>query len=144
MPEAKTAKKRILVVDDESEALEYISDILEERYEVFTAPGGRQALDILSRERIDLVLLDIAMQGMDGNEVLRKIRSAPMTETLPVCIVTAIAAPKQEQNSRDMGATDYLIKPFRIETLIDKVAMLLGEQEEGSGRVFEGNDEAPE
>ncbi len=128
MSEANAARKRILVVDDEREALEYINDILEDRYDVFTAPDGRQALDILDRERIDLVLLDIAMQEMDGNKVLQKIRSMPRTETLPVCIVTAIAAPNQEQNSRSLGANDYLIKPFRIETLVDKVASLLGEQ----------------
>ena len=130
-PRADAARKRILVVDDEKETLEYIHDILEDRYDVFTAPDGRRALEILDRESVDLVLLDIAMQEMDGNKVLQKIRSMPRTESLPVCIVTAIAAHKQEQDSRRLGANDYLIKPFHIETLVDKVASLLGESEEG-------------
>ena len=130
MSDSNSARKRILVVDDEKEALEYIHDILEDRYDVFTALDGKRALEILDAERIDLVLLDIAMQEMDGNKVLQKIRSMPRTETLPVCIVTAIAAPKQEQDSRRLGANDYLIKPFRIETLVDKVASLLGEQDD--------------
>jgi len=128
--QADAARKCILVVDDEQEALEYINDILEGRYVVFTAPDGKRALEILDRERVDLVLLDIAMQEMDGNKVLREIRSMPRTESLPVCIVTAIAAPKQERDSRHLGANDYLIKPFRIETLMDKVASLLGERRE--------------
>ncbi|MFA6447959.1 MAG: response regulator [bacterium] len=127
MQETNAARKQILVVDDEKETLEYIHDILEDRYNVFTALDGKQALDILDNERIDLVLLDIAMQEMDGNKVLQIIRSMPRTEHLPVCIVTAIAATKQEQTSRMLGANDYLIKPFHIETLIKKVASLLGE-----------------
>jgi DNA-binding response OmpR family regulator len=128
MQEKNVARKQILVVDDEKETLEYINDILEDRYNVFTALDGKQALDILDKERIDLVLLDIAMQEMDGNKALQIIRSMPGTENVPVCIVTAIAATKQEQTSRLLGANDYLIKPFHIDTLMKKVSSLLGEE----------------
>lgn len=126
MPET-AEKKRILVVDDECEALEYIKDALEDEYVVFTAQNGETALDILSGERIDLVLLDIAMKEMDGNEALRKIRGIPGLGKVKVCIVSALMAPEQEKMSRELGADDYLVKPFRVDRLMDKVAALLDE-----------------
>ena len=127
MNETPNGRKRILVVDDESEALEYITDALEENYAVLTARSGKTALEILGGERIDLVLLDIAMKEMDGNEALWKIRNMPGKENLLVCIVTALMSPGQEKKSRDLGANDYLIKPFSIEKLLDTVAGLLGD-----------------
>ncbi len=124
---AAEMKKRILVVDDEKEIVEFINEVLEDRYEILTATDGPGALAILDKEDVDLILLDIAMQEMDGNKVLKSVRGNPKTAAVPVCIVTAIAASNQKQTSLLFGANDYLVKPFKIEKLLDTVAALLGE-----------------
>lgn len=108
-------KKRLLVVDDEEGVRESLRMIFSDRYRVFMAGGGEEALALLGRERVDVVLLDIIMPGVDGLEVLRRISalsSAPRVIMLTATktVQTAVAAMKA-------GACDYVTKPFDIRDL---------------------------
>jgi two-component system, NtrC family, response regulator AtoC len=108
-------KKKLLVVDDEEGVRESLKIIFSGRYQVFTATGGEEALALLGQEKVDVVLLDIVMPGIDGLEVLRRISalsSAPQIIMLTATktVQTAVAAMKA-------GACDYLTKPFDIRDL---------------------------
>jgi DNA-binding response OmpR family regulator len=117
---------RILVVDDEPEALGSIGRVLEDAgYAVTTASGGQEALEILSRDRPDLVVLDIIMPGMDGLEVCRRIRADPLLTRLPVIFLTARSRSTDIAQGLDIGGDDYVTKPFEVIELPARVRALL-------------------
>ena len=124
-PAAKP-KHRILVVDDEPKIRQFIQEVLElQDYEVLTAASGPDALQQLKRTRADLILMDLMMPVMDGYEVYHLLRENPATKDVPVIIVTA----KEERKDRQLGLEgptyNYLMKPFQIEELLDKVREVL-------------------
>jgi CheY-like chemotaxis protein len=121
-------KKLILIIDDEKDVVDFIRDALEERYSILTAPGGKEALAILATEPVSLILLDIAMPEMDGIALLRRVRNTPGTNSIPVCMVTAHASRKQKQDALRAGANNYLVKPFKMDALLQTVAAQLGEE----------------
>ncbi len=119
-------RKRILVVDDEI----YIVHILEftltmEGYEVLTAADGEEALRRLEQDRPDLVVLDIMMPKVDGYEVLRRIRADEEFRQLPVILLSAKGRPIDRQTGLDIGADDYIVKPFSPRRLLEKIQDLL-------------------
>ena len=109
-------KTRILVVDDELSMREFISILLErEGYEVLTAADASTALERLSASPIDLVISDVQMPGLNGLELLARIRtSSPDTAVL---LVTAYSTAEQAVEAMKLGAYDYLAKPFKVEEL---------------------------
>jgi len=113
---------KILVIDDEPILRESLKAALETSgYEVLTAKSGEEGLELFQRENPDLVLLDHWLPGMNGDEVLRKIKGED-PET-PVIIMTAQGSIELAVNSMKMGAFDFLVKPFeldQIEALIKK------------------------
>jgi len=128
MPQEADARKRVLIVDDEKEVIEFIRDAIEHKYEVLAARSAGEALSVLKTETVDLILLDIAMPETDGINFLRQIRSEQRHAATPVCMVTAHAARSRKYDSLRAGADDYLVKPFRIEVLLKTIARLLGEE----------------
>lgn len=103
----------VLVVDDVAENRDVLSDRLRrEGYEVVTAESGERALDLLSRNSFDLVLLDILMPGLDGYEVLRRLKADERLRNLPVIMITALGELDAAARCIEMGAEDYLPKPF--------------------------------
>ena len=101
---------RILVVDDDAPSVKMISFLLrEEGYTVLTASNGPAALDIVEREAPDLVILDVMMPHMDGLEVCRRIRR---TMQVPILILSAKGETADRVVGLDVGADDYLSKPF--------------------------------
>jgi two-component system, OmpR family, alkaline phosphatase synthesis response regulator PhoP len=119
-------RKRILVVDDEI----YIVHILEftltmEGYEVLTAADGEEALRRLEQDRPDLVVLDIMMPKVDGYEVLRRIRADEEFRQLPVILLSAKGRPIDRQTGLEIGADDYIVKPFSPRRLLEKIQDLL-------------------
>jgi two-component system KDP operon response regulator KdpE len=113
----------ILVVDDEPAILDLITAILERQgYVVLDARDGEEALTIL-RERIpDLVILDVMMPGMDGFEVLKEIRAI---SNVPVIMLTVQAGEADRVRGLDLGADDYIAKPFGHRELVSRVKALL-------------------
>lgn len=115
---------RILVVDDEPDFLRVIRSRLEaEHYEVLTVSDGKQALEIIRQEKPDVVLLDIMMPGMDGLEVLRKIRRD--NKTLPVFILTAYSNEARFKEARKLKASGFLNKSDHLGEGIKNVTSVL-------------------
>ncbi|MEW5772446.1 MAG: HD domain-containing phosphohydrolase [Thermodesulfobacteriota bacterium] len=108
------AKPTVLVVDDTPSNIRILNDLLRDDYLVRVATGGQAALDIaLSGEPPDLVLLDIMMPDMDGYEVCRRLKDDARTREVPVLFVTAMTEEADEARGLDLGAVDYITKPYR-------------------------------
>ncbi len=106
-------KGKILIVDDEPFNLDYLEQELEDAdYETLTAESGAQALEIVSAEKPDLILLDIMMPGMDGFAVLERLKSNPETRDIPVIVISASSSLQYVVKGIELGAEDYLPKPF--------------------------------
>jgi diguanylate cyclase (GGDEF)-like protein len=123
---------KILVVDDIPANIEilkiHLSDV---GYDILEASDGPQALDILSEQGddIDLVLLDVMMPGMSGLEVLKNIRKQSELINTPVILVTANADDQNVAEGLDLGAFDYIIKPYSLMVLLARVRTALREKE---------------
>ena len=119
-------KRKILVVDDDTTMVKLINVNLKlNNYAVIEAVSGEQALDIVSKEPLDLVVLDIMMPGVDGWEVLSRIRLDPDTEELPVILVTAKTQDSDVIRGWELGADEYVIKPFNPLLLVEVIKMVL-------------------
>ena len=104
---------RILVVDDNPTNLKLVSDVLEcEGYEILKAVDAEEAQEIIQRDRPDLVLLDIALPGMDGLTLTRKLKAEERTKDLVIVALTAFAMKGDEQKARDAGCDGYITKPI--------------------------------
>lgn len=116
----------ILIVDDEPDVLMLCRVNLEfEGYNVTEAHGGEEAVQIVVREPVDLVLLDVMMPGMDGWEVLSSIRCNPRTSEIPVIMLTAKAEERDQIQGWSGGANDYVTKPFNPIALSETVRRAL-------------------
>jgi len=115
---------KILVVDDEPEVRMATRDFLTGKgYEVSVAEGGREALRLLAASPADVVLLDLAMPGMDGMETLKRIISAH--PNMPVIVVTANAEIEITSKVLQLGAADYVPKPFDLDYLDQAISIQL-------------------
>lgn len=117
----------ILLVDDVELFLELERSHLEGRgYRILTSSSGRDALQRLDEIAPDLMLLDLYMPGMDGDEVCRRVRAMPRWRRLPIIMVTAAGRPEEIRNCLNAGCDDYITKPVNRQELIEKVQRLLG------------------
>lgn len=118
--------ERILVVDDDPDILQVVKINLElEGYEVETAEDGREAVDKAMAEPPQLILLDIMMPRMDGLTALRRIRSHGATGNTSVILLTARGLPEDRVRGLELGADDYITKPFDIGELVARVKAVL-------------------
>jgi two-component system cell cycle response regulator len=116
---------RVLVVDDILANVKLLEARLSAEYfEVLTAYSGQEALDVCARERVDVVLLDVMMPGMDGFEACRRIKASPATHHVPVVMVTALDQPSDRVQGLEAGADDFLTKPVDDIALITRVKNL--------------------
>jgi DNA-binding response OmpR family regulator len=119
-------KKKILAVDDEPNILMSIEFILEmEEYEVHTARDGEEALEVAGRVHPDLILLDINMPFKDGYEVCRIIRERDDLRDTKVVMLTAKGQTLEKKKGLEVGADEYIAKPFSAEDLLEKIRTLL-------------------
>ena len=117
---------RILIVDDEKVNLDVLGRFLApERYQVITASDGEKALQAITREKPDLILLDVMMPGLGGLEVCKRVKSSPATLFLPVVLVTGLANTEDRVKGTEAGADDFLTKPVNKEELVTRVKSLL-------------------
>lgn len=125
-------KKRVLVVEDEESLLKLEIILLTVKgYEVSGVSTGSEALEKLSKESFDLVLLDIMLPDIDGYEVCRRIKEHPRHSGLPVVMLTAKKSTEDKERATTCGADDYLTKPFKSAMIIEVIERLLS----GSKRV---------
>ncbi len=116
---------RVLVVDDILANVKLLEARLQAEYfEVLTAFSGPEALDVCARERVDVVLLDVMMPGMDGFEACRRLKADPATQDVPVIMVTALDQPSDRLQGLEAGADDFLTKPVDEIALITRVKNL--------------------
>ena len=116
----------VLVIDDEKDLLELVRYNLEkEHLEVITASDGQSGLEIGLRHKPDLVLLDLMMPGMNGLEVCKQLRSDSRTSRVPIIMLTAKAAETDKIVGLEMGADDYITKPFSVRELLARVRAVL-------------------
>jgi two-component system cell cycle response regulator DivK len=114
--------KRILVVEDHEDNRRILRDLLRAGgYEMIEAHDGEAALDKVSSERFDLILVDIQLPGIDGYEVTRRIRADPTLARLPIIAVTSYALMGDEDKARLAGCDGYVSKPYRPRELLAKV-----------------------
>jgi signal transduction histidine kinase/CheY-like chemotaxis protein len=126
LPEVRAAARTVLVVDDEPDTVEFERTVLEEEgFRVLSATSGQEALETLGRERVDMVLLDLKMPGMDGLEVCHKIKENPSLREVNVQVVTARSDEPMVKLSYQAGADGYIIKPFDLESFLNKVNSIL-------------------
>ncbi|MGK5091157.1 SpoIIE family protein phosphatase [Deltaproteobacteria bacterium TL4] len=114
MAEQKQSKPLVLIVDDTPTNLTVLSDALKSDYRIKVATHGQLALDIIRKDKPVLVLLDVMMPGLDGYEVCRRIKQQPETQDIQVIFVTAKNDTVDEEAGLNLGAVDYITKPFRL------------------------------
>ena len=119
-------KGKVLVVDDEVN----ITQILEfsigaEGFDVMTAQNGEEAIEKARREQPDLIILDIMMPKIDGYEACRILKANPLTKNIPVVLLTAKGRDIDKRLGMEVGATDYIVKPFSPNKLIERINQLL-------------------
>lgn len=117
---------RLVVVDDTEDLLLLITESLtRDGYEVRTAPNGAAALELIRRDPPDAVILDLWMPEMDGFAVVRELRADPQLQQLPVLIMSAAGTQDNKIQGLDLGADDFVTKPFDMPELVARVRMVL-------------------
>ncbi|MFA5026513.1 MAG: sigma-54 dependent transcriptional regulator [Candidatus Methylomirabilota bacterium] len=124
---SRPVRSTILVVDDDPGIRESFEALLSKEYDLHFASEGTEALRILSARDINLVLLDIRMPGMDGIEVLRRIRE--LNEHADVVVITAVKSLKTAVEAIKLGASDYITKPFDIHEILALIKRVMEKQE---------------
>jgi DNA-binding response OmpR family regulator len=125
----------ILIVDDNQDMLSFISSCMKEDYQVKTAPDGAAAIDVLQREQIDLIVSDVMMPGIDGFELCRRVKTDISLSHIPIILLTARTTDVSRIEGLQLGADDYLTKPFNTEVLRLRVKKFI-EWEQNNHRQF--------
>ncbi|ACO78700.1 response regulator [Azotobacter vinelandii CA] len=112
MKRMKDPRHTLLLVDDETTNLQVLRHTLQSDYRLLFAKDGQTALDLVRSDRPDLILLDIMMPGLSGYEVCKALKQDPCTTAIPVIFVTALSEAANERQGLDLGAVDYISKPF--------------------------------
>jgi diguanylate cyclase (GGDEF)-like protein len=117
--------QKVLVADDDAVNRQVLGELLKPEYTVLLAKNGEQALELAARHSPDLILLDVVMPDMDGYEVLGRLRADPQTEHISVIFISGLDRPEDEANGLNMGASDYIAKPFNATVVTARVALHL-------------------
>jgi two-component system cell cycle response regulator len=121
-------ERTILLIEDDPLSARLVDLILKsEGHRVIMAQDGPQGLEIAQRTRLDLVLLDLMLPGIDGFEVLRRLRADPKTADVKVVVVSAKSQPADKERAAELGIDYYLTKPYRKVELLEVVRSLLSE-----------------
>jgi two-component system phosphate regulon response regulator PhoB len=116
----------ILVVDDEEDILQLLDfNLRQAGFDVLTASDGEEALEVANRELPDLIVLDLMLPGIDGNDVCRQLRQQPETRTIPIIMLTAKGEEIDRVVGFELGADDYVTKPFSPRELILRIKAIL-------------------
>ncbi len=117
---------RILIVDDEPDLVELVTyNFTREGFKVSSTPNGEEALEKIKNESFDLIILDLMLPGLQGNEICHMIRNNPKTEAIPIIMLTAKGDVVDKIRGLETGADDYITKPFSPKELIARVNSVL-------------------
>lgn len=131
--------KKILIVDDDKQiALLLASRLKANKYEIAVAYDAMQAVAKAFSEKPDLILLDMKMPAGSGISVMDNLRNAPDLAVIPIIIITAYSSPEIQQKVKEMGAVDFISKPFKVEDVLSRIRKALGE-ESREGEVYDIN-----
>jgi two-component system phosphate regulon response regulator PhoB len=121
-----TKREKIVVIEDEADILEVLQyNLKREGYTVIASRDGEEGLDSVRRENPDLVLLDLMLPGLDGLEVCKRLQADPVTANVPVIMVTAKGEETDVVSGLQIGADDYVTKPFSPKELLARVKAVL-------------------
>ncbi len=116
-------EKKVLIVEDEETIQRLFKDVLEKvGYKIIIAGDGEQGVQLASKEKPDLILMDVQMPIKNGLEATKEIKGNPLTNNIPVVALTALAMKGDEERVRAAGCDDYISKPVQIRALLEKVA----------------------
>ncbi len=118
-------KTKILVVEDEDELRRFISLIFSSKYDVLTASDGKQGIEIAKKELPDLIISDILMPEVSGTDLCKELKSNSRTNHIPIVLITARVGDKTQIDSYEIGADDFITKPFDIQVIKSKVSNLI-------------------
>ena len=113
----ENGRYEVLIVDDNPDFLQFMTDTLKDKYHVRRAEDGKQALQAISEHHPDIILSDVMMPEMDGNELCSAVKNNPETAKIPFVLLTARMAQEQKISSLERGADDYITKPFDLDLL---------------------------
>jgi len=116
-----TTANKVLIVDDDSDILDFLIDILKDDISMSFAPNGAKALEIANTLKPDLILLDVDMPDLNGFEVCQLLKDNPVTQNIPVIFLTAMNKEQDLKEGLRLGAVDYITKPFDPDIVIAKV-----------------------
>ena len=133
----------ILLVEDNEELLMLMKTLLSYKYNVFTATTGLEALEVIGKEQVHVVVSDVMMPEMDGNELTRHIKSTPHLSHLPVILISAKTSEEEQKHSLSIGADDYLTKPFHLSDLKSRINAII-ESRQQSQNTQQTNEKATE
>lgn len=141
-------RKTILIVDDTPANIQVLNELLHKDYRVLFSTDGKEALKLAAESTPDLILLDIMMPDMDGYEVCRRLKGDEALKDIPIIFVTALSEEENESQGLDLGAVDYISKPFnpgivllrvknhlQLKTQRDKLTQLVDELQEAMAKV---------
>lgn len=118
--------KHILVVDDEEDILELVRfNLVREGYQVYCVDSGEKALDILKSRSVDLMVLDLMLPGMDGLSVAKWVKNDPLVRHVPIIMLTAKSSESDVVAGLELGAEDYVTKPFSLRVLVARIHKVL-------------------
>lgn len=118
-------KKKILIFDDDESIVDVLTIILDEAgYRVKSATEGKEALEITKKEKPNLILLDILMSGMNGKEFKQSLKEIKGADDIPIIVISANS--QTEEISEEIGAVDFITKPFEIDEVLGKIANIVG------------------
>ncbi len=122
-------KESILIVEDSQDVRKYLTGLLKEEYQIYEAENGNEGLKKASEIFPDLIISDVMMPSMDGIEFCSRIKSEWQTSDIPVILLTAKASFESKVESLDIGADDYLTKPFNSRELLIRIKNLIAQRE---------------
>ncbi len=122
-------KKKILIVDDNTDLNRVLQMSLNESFDTLSAINGEEAVDLAVTELPDLIIMDLMMNGMNGIEAIRLIRQVPKTRSIPIIAITAGLSNTVEEECTRIGCNDFLFKPFTASQLNSSIAKLLNQND---------------
>lgn len=121
-------KRTILLVDDDIFLVDIMAFTFKQSgFEIIKAHNGKEALEVLEKEKIDLILTDIMMPVMDGFELARNVKDNPNHKHMPIIFLTAKSNIEDKNKGFSLGINDYVVKPFNLKDLVSRINKVLDE-----------------